>query len=81
LAAVVQFVLGALWYSPLLFGKWWMQVMEVAHLSKDELAKMQKEMTPAYIAQFVCAFVMVWVLALNIEAVKLNALAGAPKTN
>lgn len=62
-AAIVQFVLGGLWYSPLMFGTWWMQIMGVGHLSKEELAKMQKEMLPAYVVQFVTAVVSVFVLA------------------
>lgn len=49
-ATVAQFVLGALWYSPLIFGKWWMQVMEMdcSKLSPEEMKKMQKSMTPFY---------------------------------
>ncbi len=52
IAAIAQFVLGGLWYSPLMFGTWWMQIMEVTHISKDELKKMQKEMVPFYALQF-----------------------------
>lgn len=52
LATLAQFILGAVWYSPLMFGKWWMQIMEVTHISKEELQKMQKEMGPFYILQF-----------------------------
>lgn len=62
-ATVAQFVLGALWYSPLIFGKWWMQIMEVAHLSKEELSKMQKEMGPFYALQFVLTFIITTSLA------------------
>jgi hypothetical protein len=47
-ATIAQFVLGALWYSPMLFGKVWMQIMEVTHLSKEAMQKMQKEMAPFY---------------------------------
>ena len=50
-ATIVQFILGALWYSPLLFGKMWMHIMECTGLSKDELKKMQKEMMPFYALQ------------------------------
>ncbi len=50
-ATIAQFILGALWYSPLLFGKWWMQIMECDKLSKEELQKMQKEMMPFYALQ------------------------------
>lgn len=51
-ASLVQFILGALWYSPLLFGKVWMQIMEVTEMSKEQMQKMQKEMTPFYGLQF-----------------------------
>lgn len=53
IASVAQFILGALWYSPLLFGKTWMSIMEVSHYSKEELQKMQKSMMPFYGLQFV----------------------------
>lgn len=49
----VQFFLSALWYSPLMFGKTWMKIMGVHEKSKDELKKMQKEMFPFYLLQFV----------------------------
>ncbi len=51
IAAVAQFILGALWYSPLLFGKWWMEMMECGDLLKEELLKKQKEMAPFYALQ------------------------------
>ncbi|MEI7720076.1 MAG: DUF1761 domain-containing protein [bacterium] len=51
-AVVAQFILGALWYSPLLFGKWWMQIMECEGMSKAQMQKMQKEMMPFYGLQF-----------------------------
>lgn len=66
-AAVVQFVLGAVWYSPLMFGKMWMSIMEVSHYSKEELQKMQKSMMPFMGLQFVLTFITSWVLAHNIQ--------------
>lgn len=63
LATIAQFVLGALWYSPLLFGKWWMQIMESTHLSKEELQKMQKGMTPFYGLQFLLTLLSTFSLA------------------
>jgi len=51
-ATIAQFILGGLWYSPLLFGKWWMQIMECEGLPKEELQKMQKSMMPFYALQF-----------------------------
>lgn len=47
-AAVAQFILGGLWYSPLMFGKWWMEIMECTNVPPEELKKMQKEMMPFY---------------------------------
>lgn len=73
-ATVVQFVLGALWYSPLLFGKVWMSIMEVSHYSKEELQKMQKTMMPFMGVQFVLTFITTWVLASNIA---FNNLVGS----
>jgi hypothetical protein len=50
-ACVVQFILGALWYSPILFGKIWMEIMECTNIPPEELKKMQKEMAPFYLLQ------------------------------
>ncbi len=55
-ATVAQFILGAVWYSPLMFGKWWMQIMDVTKLSEAELKKMQKEMAPFYALQLFLTF-------------------------
>ena len=70
-ATVAQFVLGALWYSPLLFGKWWMQIMEMSHLSKEELQKMQKAMTPFYIVQIMLTLLSTFVLAMFIHYLEM----------
>ncbi len=67
LAALAQFVLGALWYSPLLFGKWWMQIMEVTHLSKEALQKMQKDMAPFYGVQLLITLLSTFVLAMFVK--------------
>ncbi len=63
LAVVVQFVLGALWYSPLFFGKWWMDIMEATKLSKEEMQKMQKEMGPFYGLQILLTIIFTLALA------------------
>lgn len=51
-AAIAQFILGGVWYSPLMFGKWWMQIMEMTHATPEELKKMQASMAPFYGVQF-----------------------------
>jgi hypothetical protein len=64
LATVAQFILGALWYSPFMFGKWWMEIMGATTLSADEIKRMQKEMAPFYLLQIVLTLVSTWVFAL-----------------
>lgn len=56
-AAVIAFVLGGMWYSPLLFGKAWMQEND---LSEDDL----KQGSPARIFGF--AFLWSLVMAFNL---------------
>jgi len=56
IATLAQFALGAVWYSPLMFGKWWMEFMDCTKLSKAELQKMQKAMTPFYALQLFLTF-------------------------
>jgi predicted membrane protein len=74
LATIAQFILGAVWYSPLMFGKWWMQIMEVTHIPKTELAKMQKEMMPFYGLQLVMTIIFTLVTALFLAYVKATSL-------
>lgn len=57
IATIIQFILGALWYSPALFGKWWMQIMEATQYSKEELKAMQKQMAPFYVLQFLLTII------------------------
>lgn len=60
-ATVLTFVLGGLWYSPLLFGKPWM----AGHgYTETELREKQAGMGPTYAISFVCWLVMAAVLAL-----------------
>lgn len=73
IASVVNFILGALWYSPLMFGKWWAQIMEMSHHSKEELQKIQKEMAPFYALQFFLSIIFTWELAhALVSAVEVN---------
>ena len=62
-AAVAAFVLGALWYSPLLFAKPWVK----AHSYTDEkVAEMQKNAPKAYAVSFVCFIGIAIALAILI---------------
>ena len=61
LAAVLVFVLGGLWYSPLLFANAWM----AGHgYTEDDLKRMQAGMAPTYALSFICWFAMATILAV-----------------
>jgi len=60
-AAIAGMVIGALWYSPLLFGKLW---MKLSHMTEKDIAQAKKRgMAKAYILQFVATLVTAYVLA------------------
>ena len=58
-AAVVAFLIGGLWYSPLLFARQWV----AAHgYTPEQVAQMQKDAPRAYGISFLCFLVMAHVL-------------------
>ncbi len=59
-AALTAFVLGAVWYSPLLFANAWVRASE--H-TPDKLASMQKGMVGRYAITLLAFFVMALVVA------------------
>jgi hypothetical protein len=62
-AAVAAFALGALWYSPPLFGRQWM----TAHgHTPEKLAAMQSRMGKTYTFSFITYVIMAMVIALLI---------------
>ena len=58
-SALVAFLVGALWYSPVLFAKAWMKAQ--GH-SPEKLAAMQKTAGRAYAVSFLCFLLMAFVL-------------------
>jgi len=75
-AAVATFLVGALWYSPILFGKLWMK----AHgYSEEKVKEMQKTATQAYITSFVCYLVMAVVFSVLMSYVYPDNTATATK--
>lgn len=70
-ATVIYFALGALWYSPLLFSKSW---MEIKNLPEDH----EGGSPMLYGFSFILQFIGVFSLALFIEALEVEgALRGA----
>ncbi len=64
-AAVIQFAIGSLWYSNILFGKAWMRYLGI---DKKKLNSAQKKsMTGSYILVFVGALVLNFVLAYIVK--------------
>jgi hypothetical protein len=59
--AIFLFVMGMIWYGPL-FGRQWMRIMGVEHMSKEEMSAMQKQMMPMYIVQILLGLVTSYVL-------------------
>jgi hypothetical protein len=60
-ASIVAFGIGALWYSPILFGKEWMALMKIKE--SDVAAAKEGGMAKLYLAQFVMTLVSFGVLA------------------
>lgn len=48
-ATLFAFILGAVWYSPLMFGNLWAKINGSDKYTKEELAKLEKEMTKFYL--------------------------------
>jgi hypothetical protein len=76
LAGVSYLIVGALWYSPLLFGKQWIQLNGFT----DEDFKTNKPMWMITLVSFlsasVSAFVISWILGVNSNAL-FGAIIGA----
>src|SRR5713226_7671003 len=61
-AALVTFVLGAFWYSPVLFARQWMQAQGYTPEKLEEMKK--RGLTRAYVGSALCDLVMAYVVAL-----------------
>lgn len=71
---VLNMVLGALWYSPILFAKPWMALNNLT----EEMIKEQGGATTGYIVAVIVSAIIAFVLALLAEAVGVaNAGEGA----
>jgi hypothetical protein len=76
-AAVASMVLGALWYSPLLFGNAW---MKASGMTKKDLEKAKaKGMGKSYFLSFIGAVVTAYVLAFVIRLAQVNSVGGGVK--
>ena len=79
-AGIVIFVLGGLWYSPVLFAKRWLALQgrtEEQMRAQAAAANMPVMYVSAFICGFVTALVMAMVLGHFAASVDLNAAHGA----
>lgn len=77
-ATLVQFFLGALWYSPLMFGKWWKETMQISHFTHEEMEKMQNNLSPFYSLQIILTGIFTSILAFDLYYAKLANIGLSP---
>ena len=61
--ALITMVIGFVWYSPMLFGKQWSELMGFSVNSPEDLKNMRQKAKPAYAVSFIGALLMSYVLA------------------
>lgn len=72
-ATVVSMVLGGLWYSPLLFGNVWMNMMGI---KKPDMKGKESQMIQGYLAGFLSALVTNTILAIVISLTGMAGISG-----
>lgn len=73
--SVLAFIIGAVWYSPLMFGKTWMKIMGDKKFTKEEMVELQKKMIPFYFLQLVITLITMFVLYSNIKFTGTTGMA------
>ena len=68
-AAVINIVVGFVWYSDSVFGKAW---MALAKVGKPNRAEMKKQMPKLMLASIILALITSYVLALFIQITSLT---------
>lgn len=76
LAAVITFAIGALWYSPMLFGKHW---VAFNGYTPEKIEALRKGAGRAYGISFVCYLVMAAVFAVLLRITHITALVAGMK--
>ena len=50
--SILQIIIASVWFSPILFGKFWMKINGAEDLSKHEMKELGKSAIPFYVIQF-----------------------------
>jgi hypothetical protein len=75
-SALAAFAIGALWYSPMLFGKQW----AAAHgFSEEKLQSMRASAGRAYAVSFLCYVVMAVAMSILIGRIDVTMVQGGVK--
>ncbi len=71
---VIAIFIGSMWYSPLLFGKYWMRKMG---FTKDDLEAKGSDYILSMAASFITMFILVqFILALGTDSFHKGAMIG-----
>lgn len=70
-ATISAMVIGFLWYSPILFGKEW---MELSKFKKGDIDQSKKGMTRTYSVTMIGAFVTAYVLKLLMDLIYVTTV-------
>ncbi len=71
--AIIQMVIGMVWYGPL-FGKKWMEFMGMVGKSPEEIKAMQKTAGPLYAIQFILSLVVNVFLAMLVASMNYGGV-------
>lgn len=74
-SSIVGMIIGAVWYSPLLFGKAWMKLMNFDKKKLNETKK--KGMGKSYLIMFIALLLMSYILADFVDYVGATTVRGA----
>lgn len=72
-AAIVNVIVGSLWYSPLLFAKPW---AKASGMKKEDMGKDYKMGAGMYVPPLIAAFVTSFVLAWFLHALQITTVMG-----
>ena len=78
-SAVVSMIIGSIWYGPL-FGKMFMDAMEMDKWTPKKRNDMKKRMVISYIGQFIASVVMFYMLAGLIVGFNHMSILGGIET-